>query len=57
MARTAKNQPAMTYKIAMAASRDAGNKSMKAAGRSVWDEDDHGAACAEFERLSAFICA
>jgi hypothetical protein len=57
MARTASTRRSMTYQIAMAASRDAGNKSMKAAGRSAWNEDDHGAACAEFERLASLIAA
>lgn len=29
-----------TYKIAMAAGRDAANRQMKAAGRIAWNEDD-----------------
>lgn len=45
----------MTYKIAMAAGRDAGNRSMKAAGRTKWNKKDWSAACAETERLMALI--
>lgn len=41
----------MTYAIAMAASRDAGDRSMRAAGRQWWNEDDYNAACDEFARL------
>jgi hypothetical protein len=40
-----------TYAEAMAASRDAGNKSMRAAGRTAWNDDDWSAAKAQFERL------
>jgi hypothetical protein len=45
----------ITYEIAMAAGRDAGNRSMKAAGRAKWNEEDWDAACAETERLAALI--
>lgn len=41
----------MTYKLAMAAGQDEGNRHMKAAGRSTWNEEDYNAACEEFERL------
>jgi hypothetical protein len=37
--------------IARAAGRDAGNRSMRAAGRSAWNEDDWSAACDMFDRL------
>ena len=40
-----------TYELAMAASRDAGNRSMRAAGRTAWNEDDWNVAVATFERL------
>jgi len=39
------------YDLAHAASRDAGNRSMRAAGRSKWNQDDYNVACAEFDRL------
>lgn len=42
-----------TYKIAMAAGQDAGNRSMKAAGRTEWNEEDWGAATAARARLFA----
>ena len=42
---------AMTYGIAHAAGQDAGNRSMRKAGRLSWNDDDYAAACAEFERL------
>jgi hypothetical protein len=41
----------MTYELAMAAGRDAGNRSMRKAGRSAWSEEDRDAAYEEFERL------
>jgi hypothetical protein len=47
--------PVPTYAIAMAAGRDAGNKSMKAAGRSAWNEEDWDAAAAITEMLMALI--
>lgn len=40
-----------TYEIAHKASQDAGNRNMRAAGRSKWNEDDWNVAAAEFERL------
>lgn len=39
------------YKFAHSAGWDAGNRSMRKAGRSKWNDDDWNAACAEFERL------
>ena len=41
----------MTYQIAMAAARDEGNRHMRKHGRTVWNEDDWNAMCAEFNRL------
>jgi hypothetical protein len=41
----------MTYSLAMAAARDAGNRSMRKAGRTAWAVADYNVACAEFERL------
>jgi hypothetical protein len=41
----------VTYAIAMAASRDAANKSMRAAGRSAWNDDDYALACDTFAQL------
>jgi hypothetical protein len=45
----------MTYHIAMAAGRDAGNRSMKAAGRTKWNEDDWDAAAATTEQIMTLI--
>jgi hypothetical protein len=48
----------MTYGIAMAAASDAGNRSMRTAGRSKWAVEDWNAMVAEFDRLNrAFPCA
>ena len=41
----------ITYAIAFAAARDAGNRAMKAGGRKVWSRGDYLKACAELERL------
>jgi hypothetical protein len=41
----------MTEEIARAAALDAGNRSMRAGGRMVWDLDDYTVACAELDRL------
>ena len=40
-----------TYREAMAAGRDAGNRSMRDAGRASWDETDYAAAEAMFDKL------
>lgn len=40
-----------TYAIAMAAGHDAGNRHMRAAGRSEWDESDWQAAAEQTARL------
>jgi hypothetical protein len=41
----------VTYQLAHAAGWDAGNRSMRAAGRSKWNHEDHAAASAEFSRI------
>lgn len=41
----------LTRELAFAASLDAGNRSMYAAGRAAWDETDQAAAAREFDRL------
>lgn len=41
----------MTYELAMAASRDAGNRSMREGNRTVWAVKDWNVACETFERL------
>ena len=40
----------MTYDLAMAASRDEGNRSMRKAGRTKWNVDDWNAACDALDR-------
>lgn len=45
-------QTTLTPALIRAAATDAGNRSMRAAGRKVWSAEDYDAACAEFERLS-----
>lgn len=45
------SQPTMTYALAMACGRDAGNASMTAAGRTAWNRDDFRVALDEFHRL------
>lgn len=44
-------KPTLDYALAMAASRDAGERSRRAAGRERWSVEDYDAACAEFARL------
>lgn len=39
--------------IIWAVAQDAGNRSMRRAGRSAWNDDDRNVACAEFQRLAA----
>ncbi len=41
----------LTQDLAWAAATDAGNRSMRAAARSVWSEEDFNAAAREFNRL------
>ena len=43
--------------VAYAAGLDAGNRSMRAAGRTAWSEADHAAACRETRRLMAVLYA
>jgi hypothetical protein len=45
----------MTYAIAMAAARDAGNRAMWAGNRTVWSVGDYRKACVELERLLKLI--
>ncbi len=45
----------MTKAIMYAAGRDAGNRSMKAAGRTKWSRKDFNAAAAEFARLVKLV--
>ena len=40
-----------TYELAMAASRDAGNRSMKKAGRMKWNRDDWNTSVDTLDRL------
>lgn len=42
---------ALTYELAHAASMDAGNRSMRAGGRTAWNLDDYNASVDEFNRL------
>lgn len=42
----------LTKTMIYAAARDAGNRSMRKGGRTVWAVCDYNAACAEFARLS-----
>lgn len=44
-------QPVMTYELAMAASRDAGNERMRKAGRTAWSVGDYNHAVRTFEKL------
>jgi len=44
-------KPVWTYDLEMAASRDAANRSMRAAGRTHWSVEDWNVACAVFDRL------
>jgi hypothetical protein len=41
----------MTVRIARAAGWDAGNRSMKAGGRTAWNEEDWNVACEVFETM------
>lgn len=40
-----------TEEIARAAAQDAGNRTMRKAGRVFWDDEDWNAACEEYNRL------
>ena len=48
---TKTRRPQMTYALAHAASMDTGNRSMRAAGRTAWNEDDYNVSVKEFDRL------
>lgn len=41
----------MSYFLAMACAKDAGNRSMRTAGRTVWDSADYNANVREFDSL------
>ena len=45
-------KPALTYENAHVAGWDAGNRSMRAAGRTAWNEVDWATACAAMARMS-----
>lgn len=47
----------MSQAIAHAAGWDAGNSTMRAAGRTAWNEDDWNAACELFNRLMRIVDA
>lgn len=44
-------KPQMTGQLAHAASMDAGNRSMRKAGRAHWNQDDYNACWLEYGRL------
>jgi len=44
-------RPALTYAVMMAAAQDAGNRSMRAAGRRQWSKRDHTEAITAFNLL------
>ena len=44
-------KPTMTFELAHAAASDAGNRSMRKAGRSRWNEDDWNSMVETFDRL------
>lgn len=50
-ARIPERQMQVTYKVAMAAGQDAGNKSMVAAGRTTWNRKDYNVAAAVVTKL------
>jgi hypothetical protein len=45
----------LTPALAKAAAMDAGNRSMRKAGRVAWNEDDFDTATSELDRLQSFI--
>jgi hypothetical protein len=45
----------VTYRLAMAAGQDAGNRSMRRHGRTVWNVEDWNAASRTFAKLAALI--
>ena len=46
-----KRRTLLTRELSYAAGRDAGNRSMRKAGRKAWSREDYDAAWAEFNRL------
>lgn len=48
-------KPALTLPLCYAAGRDAGNRSMRKAGRTAWNEDDYNAAAEVFARLALHL--
>lgn len=46
-------RPELTRKLIFAAAQDAGNRAMRAGGRTVWSTSDFAVAVTEFERLNA----
>lgn len=44
-------RPTITYKLAMAAGEDAGNRNAKKHGRTAWNEDDWNVAAATTQKL------
>jgi len=49
------NRPPLDRKTAHCAGQDAGNRSMRKAGRKVWNEDDYNAAARETNRIIDII--
>jgi hypothetical protein len=48
-------KPVLTKELANAAARDAGNRSMRAAGRAAWSQEDYNVASSEQNRLYDLI--
>jgi len=48
-------KPILTPDLAHSAAWDAGNRSMRAAGRECWNEDDYNACVHEHNRLMTFL--
>jgi hypothetical protein len=48
-------QMTLSYKLAMAAAQDYGNRLMKRGGRKAWSVGDYRRACAELERLLKLV--
>ena len=45
------SKPVLTRELAFAAAWDTGMRSMRAAGRKKWNQDDYNVAAAEYDRL------
>lgn len=43
----------MTYSLAMAAAKDAGNRNMKKNGRTIWNREDYNVVREVFDKLIA----